>query len=76
MDLQTQLSTTSNQFYGGAIDTNSFFWQQWLQHQGTLLRCCIKWMGGEPNGGRRCALAGDVKSLGKGAKVRRENQEF
>ncbi len=27
-------------------DLISFFWQQWLQHQDTLYRCCIKWMGG------------------------------
>ncbi len=30
-------------------DIDSAFWQFWQQHQDYLYRCCLKWMGGNPN---------------------------
>lgn len=46
MKVDARISTLSNPSDCLVLDIRSFFWQQWQQHQETLYRCCIKWMGG------------------------------
>lgn len=48
LDYSTVEKSTVSWNGNSSANIEEIFWQQWLQYQDYLYRCCLKWMGGNP----------------------------
>ncbi len=61
---------------GGSLEIGKGFWQQWQQYRDYLYRCCIKWMGGNPNDAEDALSRAMLKAWEKVQKIGVEIDNF